>query len=103
MSNLTDREIMKASDAIDKALASATRNNRGEVALRIALVVRNLNDHIADKIWKEMRPGQQRDINKVARFFNTVSPYQFTDDSSRTKYPIKAYHKQHIIEFTEYM
>lgn len=77
MSNLTDREIMKASDAIDKALASATRNNRGEVALRIALVVRNLNDHIADKIWKEMRPGQQRDINKVARFFNTVSPYQF--------------------------
>ena len=77
MNNLTDREIMKASDAIDKALDSATRSNRGEVALRIALVVRNLNDHIADKIWKEVRATQRMDINKVASKFNNVSPYQF--------------------------
>lgn len=30
MDSLTDREIMKASDAIDKALASSNRSNRGE-------------------------------------------------------------------------
>ena len=55
MQSLTDKEIMKASDSIDKALASATRENRGEIALRIVLIARNLNDHIADKIWKELR------------------------------------------------
>lgn len=34
MDSLTDREIMKASDAIDKALASSNRSNRGEVSVR---------------------------------------------------------------------
>lgn len=77
MSNLTDREIMKASDGIDRALASATRENRGEVAFRILTVVRNLNDHIADKIWKEVRPGQNMGLQKVASKFGNVPPYQF--------------------------
>lgn len=77
MDNLTDREIMKASDSIDKALASATRENRGEIALRIVMVARNLNDHIADKIWKDIRPNDPRDINKVARFFNNIPQYKF--------------------------
>lgn len=77
MVTITDREIYKASTGIDKALASITRNNRGEVAFRILSVVRNLNDHVADKIWKEMRPTQPMDINKVASKFNGVRPYQF--------------------------
>ena len=77
MSNLTDREIMKASEGIDRALASATRENRGEVAFRILAVVRNLNDHIADKIWKEVRPDQNMGLQKVASKFGNVPPYQF--------------------------
>ena len=77
MIDLTDKEIIKASDGIDKALSSITRENRGEVAFRILSVVRNLNDHIADKIWKDMRPNQKMDINKVASKFGNLSPYQF--------------------------
>ena len=42
MNRLTDREIQKASHAIDKALLTITKTNRGEVVL----VVRNLNDHV---------------------------------------------------------
>ena len=50
MDSLTDREIYKASDAIDKAFAVMTKQNRGETAQRILNAVRNLNDHIADKL-----------------------------------------------------
>lgn len=63
MNSLTDKEINRASDGIDKALSTATRSNRGEVAFRILSVVRNLNDHIAFKIWKDVRPDQKMDIN----------------------------------------
>lgn len=77
MVDLTEKEIMKASEAIDKALLSITRENRGEVAFRILSIVRNLNDHIADKIWKDMRPHQRMDINKVASKFGNLPPYQF--------------------------
>ena len=77
MVDLTEKEIMKASEAIDKALLSTTRENRGEVAFRILSIVRNLNDHIADKIWKDMRPHQRMDINKVASKFGNLPPYQF--------------------------
>lgn len=77
MNSLTDKEIIKASDGIDKALSTITRSNRGEVAFRILSVVRNLNDHIADKIWKDVRPDQKMDINKVASKFGNVRPYQF--------------------------
>ena len=35
MNSLTDKEINRASDGIDKALSTATRSNRGEVAFRI--------------------------------------------------------------------
>lgn len=77
MNSLTDREIIKASDGIDKALSTITRSNRGEVAFRILSVVRNLNDHIADKIWKDVRPEQNMDINKVASKFVNIRPYQF--------------------------
>lgn len=77
MNSLTDKEINRASDSIDKALSTITRSNRGEVAFRILSVVRNLNDHIADKIWKDVRPDQKMDINKVASKFCSVRPYQF--------------------------
>lgn len=76
MNSLTDKEINRASDGIDKALSTATRSNRGEVAFRILSVVRNLNDHIAFKIWKDVRPDQKMDINKVASKFGNVRPYQ---------------------------
>ena len=42
--NDTDREIIKASNAIDKALLSFNKSNRGEVATRILSIVRNLNE-----------------------------------------------------------
>lgn len=66
MDALTDKEIMKASDAIDKAFAAMTKENRGETAQRILSVVRNLNDHIADKLWSKLNPNQPMDVNKVA-------------------------------------
>lgn len=66
MDSLTDREIYKASETIDKAFAVMTKQNRGETAQRILNVVRNLNDHIADKIWSNLFPQQPMDVNKVA-------------------------------------
>ena len=77
MNTLTDREIQKESDAIDKALLTITKTNRGEVALRIVTVVRNLNDHIAYKVWQELRPNQEMGLQKVASKFDTLRPYQF--------------------------
>ena len=66
MDSLTDREIYKASDTIDKAFAVMTKQNRGETAQRILNSVRNLNDHIADKLWSDLNPQQPMDVNKVA-------------------------------------
>ena len=70
MDALTDKEIMKASDAIDKAFAAMTKENRGETAQRILNAVRNLNDHIADKLWSSLNPSQPMDVNKVASKMN---------------------------------
>lgn len=58
MDSLTDREIYKSSDAIDKAFAAMTKQNRGETAQRIIKLVRDLNDHIADKLWSDLNPHQ---------------------------------------------
>lgn len=66
MDNLTDKEIQKASNAIDKAFAAMTRQNRGETAQIILNAVRNLNDHIADKLWSDLYPQQPMSVNKVA-------------------------------------
>lgn len=77
MSQLTDREIFKASETIEKALSTITKENRGEIGVRILSVVRNLNDHIAYKVWHELRPEQPMDINKVASKFSTVGQYRF--------------------------
>lgn len=70
MDSLTDREIYKASDAIDKAFAAMTKQNRGETAQRIIKLVRDLNDHIADKLWSDLNPQQPMDVNKVASRMN---------------------------------
>lgn len=77
MDSLTDREIMKASDAIDKALASSNRSNRGEVSVRILSLVRNLNDNIAEKIWCDLHPDKPRSVNKVGKEFINVPSYRF--------------------------
>lgn len=77
MDTLTEREIQKASNAIDKALLTITKTNRGEVALRIVTVVRNLNDHVAYKVWQDLRPDQKMGLQKVASKFDTLRPYQF--------------------------
>lgn len=77
MNSLTDKEIHKASETIDKALATMNKTNRGEVALRILNVVRNLNDHIADKVWSDLRPNKPMDINKVASKFGEIKGSQF--------------------------
>lgn len=77
MISLNDREIMKASETIDKALLTIDNNNRGEVAVRILSIARNLNDHIADKIWKEINPSQPMGLQKVASKFSIVRNYKF--------------------------
>lgn len=73
--SLNDKEIQKASDAIDKAFESITSENRGEVAVRILSIVRNLNDHIGYKIWKEMKPDQPMGLQKVANKFTFIGIY----------------------------
>lgn len=77
MNSLTDKEIYRASETIDKALAAMNKTNRGEVAVRILSVVRNLNDHIADKVWSDLRPNNPMDINRVAKKFAGIKGYQF--------------------------
>lgn len=77
MGSLTDREIIKASDAIDKALASINKNNRGEVSVRILSLVRNLNDNIAEKIWCDIHPEKPCSVNKVGKEFINEPSYRF--------------------------
>lgn len=72
-----DREIINASKVIDRALAKMNEENRGEEALNMLSVTRNLNDHIALKIWRDIEPAQPMSINKVARKLITRAPYQF--------------------------
>jgi len=66
MDPLTEREIYKASDAIDKAFAAMTKENRGETAQRILSLVRSLNDNIAEKLWCDIYPTNKMDVNRVA-------------------------------------
>lgn len=72
-----DREIMNASATIDQALDKMDEANRGEQARYILNVVRNLNDHIALKVWRDIEPRQPMDINKVAKKLISRAPYQF--------------------------
>lgn len=76
---LTDKEIMKASSAIDKALLAINKSNRGEVAIRILTIVRNLNDNIAEKIWKDLYPDKPRSVNKVGKEFANIPSYRFIE------------------------
>lgn len=66
MDTLTNREILKASGAIDEAFAEMTPQNRGKISLQIVKIARDLNDHIADKLWSDINPKQLMSINKVA-------------------------------------
>lgn len=78
MSEWFDREIINSSIAIDKALATISKTNRGEVAVRILSVVRNLNDNFAYKLWCDLYPTQPATINKVAgRFMSANKQYKF--------------------------
>lgn len=70
MNSLTDKEILKASDAIDKAFAAMTKQNRGETAQRILSFARNLNDNIAEKVWNDTNPTQKMSVNKAAGKLN---------------------------------
>jgi len=58
-----DKEIINASHAIDIALAKMNKDNRGEVAIGMLSVVRNLNDHIALKVWRGLETNQPKSIN----------------------------------------
>ena len=66
MDTLTNREILKASAAIDEAFAEMTPQNRGKISLQIVKIARDLNDHIADKLWSDINPQQPMSVNKVA-------------------------------------
>lgn len=72
-----DREIRNASDTIDQALLRMTAENRGETSRNILNVVRNLNDNIAEKVWKDLNPNNPISINKVASQFVNVRKYRF--------------------------
>lgn len=74
---LTDEEIKNASNIIDKNLERLNDDNRGEISTNILNAVRNLNDNIAYKIWKDKFPDKPMDINKVASKFTSVSGCQF--------------------------
>lgn len=75
--NDTDREIIKASNAIDKALLSFNKSNRGEVATRILSIVRNLNDNIALKLWLDLHPNEMKSVKNVAKEFASEKNYKF--------------------------
>lgn len=64
-----DKEIINASEAIDEALSRMTKENRGKTSRNILKELRDLNDHIALKIWREIEPLQPMSINKVASKF----------------------------------
>ena len=74
---LINEEIKNASNIIDKNLERLNDNNRGEISTNILNSVRNLNDIIAYKIWKDKFPDKPMDINKVASRFTSVSGCQF--------------------------
>ena len=75
--NDTDSEIIKASNAIDKALLSFNKSNRGEVAIRILSIVRNLNDNIALKLWLDLHPNEMKSVKNVAKEFASEKNYKF--------------------------
>ena len=56
---LNEKEIIKASDAIDKALENINNSNRGEVAVRILSVVRNLNE-LGNSDWELAMKSKRR-------------------------------------------
>ena len=64
-----DKQIINASEAIDEALSRMTKENRGATSRNILKEVRDLNDHIAQKVWNEIEPHQPMSINKVASKF----------------------------------
>ena len=66
MDIFTSEEIQNSSDAIDRSFAEMTKENRGKKSLEIVKVVRDLNDHVADKIWHDINTGKNMDLNKVA-------------------------------------
>ena len=72
----TDKEILKASSAIDRALARMDETNRGETAVDILNVVRNLNDHVAWKIWIDVNPNpsDRISIKNVSKEFIRQPP-----------------------------
>ena len=43
-----------------------TPQNRGKISLQIVKIARDLNDHIADKLWSDINPQQPMSVNKVA-------------------------------------
>lgn len=72
-----DKEIINASEAIDEALLRMTKENRGKTSRNILKELRDLNDHIALKIWREIEPLQPMDINKVASKFITKKNFKY--------------------------
>ena len=67
MDLLTDNEIYNASEAIDDAFAIMTKDNRGKTARTILKSVRDLNDHIAYKVWHDINPNKNMGLQKVAK------------------------------------
>lgn len=67
MDLLTDSEIYNASEAIDDAFAIMTKDNRGKTARTILKSVRDLNDHIAYKVWHDINPNKSMGLQKVAK------------------------------------
>jgi GTPase SAR1 family protein/energy-coupling factor transporter ATP-binding protein EcfA2 len=86
----SDKEIIKASESIDRALLRLTKETRGEFSVNILSSVRTLNDHIAYKLYKDLYPEKEPRINKVAGQFMNISVREYKFISSFNKFLQKA-------------
>lgn len=75
--DLSTEVIIDASKVIDNELLKMTKNNRGECAKVILKFVRDINDHLANKIWSEEHPDEPMGLQKVAKQFERSSQYRF--------------------------
>lgn len=75
--DLSTEVIIDASKAIDNELLKMTKNNRGECAKIVLKFVRDINDHLANKIWKDEHPNETMGLQKVAKQFERSSKYRF--------------------------
>lgn len=79
----TLKEIFKANSYIDQRLLEMNADNRASKSLEIVLAVRNLNDNVALKIFKDLYPEKNMGVNKAAGQFMGIREYRFISKFDR--------------------